>query len=145
MGLATALTVGGTALNVFGSLSAGSQQAGDYRAQAAQAELAGREALKLTSYKVRLLHEAGAQMTGEIEAEAGKAGLVMSGTPLSHLVDTARQVELSAAIERRAGLVEKQRYDLQAQSLKRAASSAKTSGLFGAAGGLIGGLGKLLG
>ena len=59
--------------------------------------------LEDTDYRVRLIRDAGRQVTGQIEAETGKAGLAMTGTPLSHLVDTARRVELAAAVEREAG------------------------------------------
>ena len=59
--------------------------------------------LEDTDYRVRMIRDAGRQVTGAIEAETGKAGLAMTGTPLAHLVDTARRIELSAAVEREAG------------------------------------------
>lgn len=143
MGAATALTAIGTGLDVFGQVSSGFAQAGSYEDQARMAEMEGREALRLTHYKVRLIQEAGAETLGEVQAETGKAGLAMTGTPLSHLVQTAREVELTAALQRRAGLVEKQRYDMQAKALKKAAKESKKSGILGGAGGLFSGLGGL--
>lgn len=143
MGAATALTAIGTGLDVFGSISSGFAQAAAYEDQAEQAEMEGREAVRMTRYKVRLIQEAGAELLGDVQAETGKAGLAMTGTPLSHLVHSARQVELTAALQRRAGTVEKQRYDLQAKALKKAAKESKKSGLFGGGAGLFSGLGGL--
>lgn len=144
MGLETALLVGGAAMSAGGSISSGLAQAGSYKDQARQAVMEGRESKRLSNYKVRLIQQAGAETLSEVEAEAGKSGLAMSGTPLTHLVKTARQVELTAALERRAGTVEKQRYERQAVALRKAAKEAKRSGILGGLGGLVGGIGNAL-
>jgi hypothetical protein len=143
MGAGQALSAGGAGLQLIGSIQAGNAQAGSYRSQARQSREAGRESLAMSNYKVRLIREAGTETLGQIEAETGKAGLAMSGTPLKHLVQTARQVELTAAMQHRAGIVEKQRYDRQARALDKAAKEAKKSGIMGGIGGAVSGLGGL--
>jgi hypothetical protein len=137
MGAGQALSAGGAGLQLIGSIQAGNAQAGSYRSQAKQSREAGRESLAMSNYKVRLIHEAGTETLGQIEAETGKAGLAMSGTPLKHLVQTARQVELTAAMQHRAGVVEKQRYDRQARALDEAAREAKRAGVLGGLGGAV--------
>lgn len=139
--MGAAMGVFGMGLQAIGSITSGLAQEGSYKDQARTAKMEGREALRLTRYKVRLIQEAGAETLGDVQAETGKAGLAMTGTPLSHLVQTAREVELTAALQRRAGLVEKQRYDVQARALKKAAKESKRSGFLGAGAALFSGLG----
>jgi hypothetical protein len=133
----------GVGLEALGSYQAGKASAGAYRQSAKSARREGREEKRLSNYQVRLIEEAGAQVRGQIEAETGKSGLALTGTPLATLVDTARKVELSAALARRAGTVTYTRWQEQAAALETAAQNAERAGMFGAAGSLFG-IGKLL-
>jgi len=133
----------GTMADFFGTLRAGEEEYQSLEAQRATALLEGKEARTLTRYKVRLIHEAGQEFTSTLEAETGKSGLAMTGTPLLGLVHSARQIELSAALERRGGQVTEMRYQVQADQLhkdaqraKRAAKREATGGLFKHIGGM---------
>jgi hypothetical protein len=134
------------ALSDYGAMQ--SAQAGEeaYRISAASKRRQAREAKILTDYRIRLIHEAGAELLGEQEAETGKSGLAMTGTPLATLVADARQIELSAAIEKRAGEISAQNWlaaaaadEASAEAAKEAAESKKG----GMMGGLLGGLAGL--
>ena len=145
MGAGTAMMVGGSLLQGIGTAQSGFAQRGALMDQSRQAYMEGRESLRLSNYKVRLIQEAGAEMLGDVEAEAGKSGLAMTGTPLTHMVRTAREVELTAALQRRAGAVEKRRYDMQGRALYKAGKEAASAGKWGAASSFLGGAAKLFG
>jgi hypothetical protein len=135
-GIAEALMVIGSGTEAFGNLQAGSASAVSLRKQAKMTQMEGREAKRLSDYRVRLIHQEGAELLGSIQAETGKSGLAMTGTPLQSLVDNARQIELSAALEKRSGTITQLRYEQQADALKQEAKNAKKSGAFGAIGAL---------
>jgi hypothetical protein len=136
--LAEALMIIGTAAQGIGEISAGQASAKSLKLKAKYARMEGREAKRLSDYRVRLIHEAGAELGGQIEAETGKSGLAMTGTPLASLVDSARKVELSAALEKRAGTITQQRYEQAASAYEQDAKAMKQSGFLGALGALTG-------
>jgi len=133
----------GAGMDFLGTLQAGAEEAASLKRTAALARLEGGEARTLTKYKVRLIHEAGAEGLSAMQAETGKSGLAMTGTPLLGLVHSARQVELAAAIEGRAGKVTRSRYEMQAAQLEEDARRAKKAAKRKAIGGLIGGAAKI--
>lgn len=132
----------GLGMEAFGQLSAGSASAQGYKVSARSARKEARESKRSSNYQVRLIQETGAQVLGQIEAETGKSGLALTGTPLASLVHTARKIELSAALERRAGTVTESRYEDQAAAFDAAAKAAKQAGRTGAFGSMLG-IGKL--
>lgn len=132
----TGLMVGGAGLESVGSILAGDQQSHSYQKQIELSRWEKKEAKRQTNYKVRLLYEQGAEFLSEQEAETGKSGLAMTGSPLLSLVNNARRVELSASMERRAGDVTAMRYDQQIEALKASQKAAKQSGLMGGLGGI---------
>lgn len=139
---AAALMAIGSATEAYGNWQAGKATAGSLKTQAKLARMEGREAKRLSDYRVRLIHQEGAELLGTNEAETAKSGLAMTGSPLAMLVDNARQVELSAALEKRAGTITQQRYEQQATALERDAKNAKKAGGIGGLGALtkLGGL-----
>jgi hypothetical protein len=135
--LGALLNLGGSGLDAWSSWQGGEATADALRKQARDARGQGREALRQADYRVRMIHEAGAELLGEISAETGKSGLAMTGTPLATLVTNARRVELSAALETRAGRVEYQRWQAQSQTLLEEAENAEDAGKFGAFGSIL--------
>jgi hypothetical protein len=140
--IAAVLMAIGAATEAYGEISAGLSSASALRKKAKYSRMEGREAKRLSDYRVRLIHQAGAEVLGGIEAETGKSGLAMSGTPLTSLVDTARQVELAAALENRSGTITQNRYEQAAEAYEKDAKAAKRAGFLGGLGALtkLGGL-----
>jgi hypothetical protein len=141
--IAIGAMVAGTATSAIGSYSAGRAGKAAKKREAELAALEKREAGYLTDYRVRLIREEGAGLLGEIEAETGKSGLALTGTPLTTLVDNARRIELSAAVEKRAGAVTQMRYDQQIAASLADAKAAGKAGTLGAISSLLGGVGGL--
>jgi hypothetical protein len=148
MGLETigiGLGVTGLAVGALGAYESGQGSAEAYRAQAdayrrkaGLSRLEKREAARMTDYRVRLIEEEGAEVLGAIEAETGQSGLALTGTPLASLVDSARRIELAAALEKRAGAVTATRWDQEiaanlagATTGETAAGYAQRSGTYG--------------
>jgi hypothetical protein len=137
-GFGAALKVAGGVIGAIGILDAAHATAKALKQKAKLARKEGREAKRLSDYRVHLIHQAGTELLGQIEAETGQSGLAMTGTPLMSLVDNARQVELSAAMENRSGQITQQRYEDAAVAAEADARSAKRAGKFGALGALLG-------
>lgn len=132
------LQAAGIGLEAGGLMMAGRAESKSLKERARMARVEGVEAKGLSDYRVRLIRQAGAELLGEIEAETAQSGLAMTGTPLASLVDSARKIELSAAIENRSGLVQRMRYEQAAQAYEQEAKNAKKSGFLGGLGSLAG-------
>ena len=129
--------------------AAGSKKAARAEAKAAKfnAKLNRRQAVEakaISDYRVRMIHEAGAEMQGQVEAETGKSGLAMTGTPLATLVDNARKIELSAAMEVRSGNTTYENYMLAAEAGVASANAISEAGNWNAASSIVGGVGGAL-
>ncbi len=129
----------------MGSYDAGHRTQTAYRASARAAQREGREAKRLSNYQVRLIEESGAEVLGGIEAETGKSGLALTGTPLATLVDNARKVELSAELERRSGRITERRWEEEAAGLRQAGSDANQAGKIGMVSSFFGGAARIYG
>jgi hypothetical protein len=127
-----------------GQAEAARASAAAYRQKARLSRLEKREAAALTDYRVRLIHEEGAEVLGAIEAETAKSGLALTGTPLASLVDTARQVELAAAVEKRAGRVTARRWEQEIEANESGSTTGQTAAGYAERAGVYGALGELL-
>ena len=141
MDWATGLQLAGIGIADFSAIQSSKMGASAYKISAEQNRVQADEARRLSRYRVRLIHEAGAEHLSAIEAETGKGGLAMTGTPLLSLVTDAREIELTAALEDRAGRITEQNYRLAARMDEKSAKAAakagksKMSGLIGGAAG----------
>ncbi|HUU94060.1 MAG TPA: hypothetical protein VM238_22945 [Phycisphaerae bacterium] len=132
----------------IGVTAAGENRAGDerYEAHIRTAKDYGREQLwsrEDTDYRVRMVREAGAETVGAIEAETGKAGLAMTGTPLSHLVATAGKIEMSVAGLREAQRRTDIRYARAIDEERAQARKERSAGHYRSAAAVIGGIGEM--
>jgi hypothetical protein len=148
MGLETlgiGLAVGGMAAGALGSYESGQgaeeayrAQADAYRRKADLSRLEKNEAARMTDYRVRLIEEEGAEVLGAIEAETGQSGLALTGTPLASLVDSARRIELAAALEKRAGAVTATRWDQEIAANLAGATTGETAARYAERAGTLG-------
>jgi len=133
----------GIGVEASGHVRAGKARAKSHRATAKQYMRELQWSLEDTDYRVRLVREAGAETLGGIEAETGKAGLAMTGTPLSHFVATAGKIEMAAAMTREAGRREAERYRTAIDVERRQARVEETAGDTRAMASVIQGLGDM--
>ncbi len=144
MGLGDLMQGVGSLLGGIGQSQAGSAERAAYYRMAKQARKEARESQAQTDYRVRMIYESGQELLSEIEAETGKSGLAMTGTPLATLVDNARRVELSAALEKRAGALTYERTMAQAAAYEQAGRNAKAAGGWNAAATWLSGFGQMI-
>lgn len=115
---------------------AGRLESGQYAAQALQTR-------QVTDYKSRLIREAGSQHLADIEAETARAGLAMTGSPLSLLVDEARKVELETQMNEWEGNVEAQRLQYAGEVARWQGNQAHRAGNIKAVTSILAGLSRL--
>jgi len=104
---------------------------------------AAKQMAKARDWRVRMIHEAAVEMGGEIEAETGKSGLAMSGTPLEYRRRQALAAELTASMAYEAGTYEVESWFRQAAAFSRGARNRQQAGDIQQVGTLIGGIGDL--
>jgi hypothetical protein len=141
--LGTSLIGAGTGLQAYGAYQQGQDTSASKNIEANQLTQRAGQVRQITDYKARLIHQVGRTHLSDIEAETGKAGLAMSGTPLNVLVDEARKVELEAQMAQWQGNVEAQGLGYASDVAKWEGGQARTAGDIGAASSILNGLGRL--
>jgi hypothetical protein len=139
-GVGAFLQLAGTGVEMYGQWLATDYQVEELKISEKQARERALQAGRARDWRVRMIHEAGVQMTGEIEAETGKSGLAMSGTPLEHKVRQGLAAELTASMAYEAGTYEVETWLNQADAYRRARSEADKAGGLQRLGTLIGGI-----
>jgi len=147
-GFGMGLQVLGTGLQIYGQQEATKYQVKELELSEEQARERARQVAKARDWRIRMISRAGELLGGQIEAETGKSGLAMTGSPLEHKVRQARQIELSATMAATQGGWEAQSWIDQARAYSRAAWQTEKAGslqtfttIIGALGNMMGGIG----
>ena len=159
-----ALMIGGTAMKMIGDIKASQSQAAaqEYNAKVAMAqaemtrragefEIAGLK--QVGAYEETKLKRAKGRMTSAQRARYAKAGVLLEGSPLEVIADTAAQYEMDIAANRynmQLGIttakygaeVGVSKAKSEAQYLKQAAGRTRTAGYWGAGRTLLTSVGK---
>jgi hypothetical protein len=120
------LQIAGVSLQVFGALMSASESSRGLKFDA-------REVLREGKLAALRMREEGERVQSAQRTGFAKGGVILSGTPLEVMAETANIAESNALeIERSAAR--------QAKELRRAARRKKRAGIFGAAGAAVGGI-----
>lgn len=133
----------GVAMSAASSIQQGKQQKAmsEYNAAVARQEA---EAIKeATAYEELRQKEQAKKLRGRQLALYGKSGVLMEGTPLEVMEETAAQAELDTLAIRRAGATSASRQESQAQLDIIRGRSAERAGYYGAGTSLLTGAGQI--
>jgi len=144
-GLGAFFQLAGTGVEMYGQWLATDYQVEELKISEKQARERAAQVGKTRDWRLRMIAQSAAEMGGEIEAETGKSGLAMSGTPLEHKVRQGLAAELTASMVRMEGDWEVQSWLNQADAYRRARSEADKAGGLQRLGTLIGGIGSAAG
>jgi len=138
--MAMVLGIAGGVISAMGAIQAANAQAASAQYNAKVAESNRRAALRQTQVAVEDKQAENRRQLGSIRAAYGASGLMLDGSPLDVLEDTAQEQAFDVAKIRYKGKMQAEGYSEQAALYRLEAKSAKRAGWIGAGSALIGGL-----
>jgi len=143
MGLATAVSIIGTAVGAVGSIAQGQQQQEWANYNAAIAQQQAQTAKATAEWEATQKRKETERLLGKQRALYGVAGVTYEGSPLELMAETAAEGELDALMLERTGKIREQKYMSEAELTKMKGQQAATAGYFGAGTTLLTGASKL--
>lgn len=124
------LMAAGTAVSAFGSIAAGSQQAGAYGRQAGLYERQARIKGQQSGFEIARTREEGQRILGQNRAAFAENG-VAGGSTSAVTDDALREVEMNVAAIRYGTRIEQDNLRFRAANARSNAKSARLGGVLG--------------
>lgn len=138
--MAMVLGIVGGAISALGAIQQGNAQAASAEYNAKVAKRNKSAVLAQTEAEIEDKKTENRRQLGSIRAAYGASGLMLDGSPLDVLEDTAVEQAYDVSKIRYQGAMKAEGYSEQAALFKLEAKSAKTAGWIGAGSAIIGGL-----
>jgi hypothetical protein len=132
----------GTGISVMSQIQQGSQQKRWAEYNAAVAERDAEVAKQNAEYEAGLKRKETERLLGRQRALYGKAGVVLEGSPLLLMAETAAEGELDALMIERGGRLQSERYRTEATISNLKGKAAQRAGYYGAGTTLLTGASK---
>lgn len=131
-GIETAIAIAAAGASAAGTLMTGFQQAAAMKANARSLDQAGRNEVTAGNVEARNVRAQATQETGRQIAAAGSSGLLLEGSPLDVIFQSASEMELDAmnTLKNRQRVAEQ--YFADAKNMRRQAKATRTGALVGA-------------
>jgi len=131
-GMGNSLMMMGGIANGIGSIMAGNAQASQYYSSAQFALEEGKEALAKGKWQQRQILRQGHDLMAEQKERYGESSVTLEGTPMDILEETQRNIMQDALMVGRETAISQRKAYLENKAYRKAASSAKRSGILGA-------------